>query len=62
MRILDKAVQMNEEFKPVMLITLELPLTLPQENFFGPLQNGDFVSAFDEANKTYDKQQKVEKK
>jgi hypothetical protein len=62
MRILDKAVQMNEDFKPVMLITLELPLTLPLENFFGPLQNSDFVAAFAEANKAYDDQQKVEKK
>ena len=62
MRILDKTVQMNEDFKPVMLITLELPLTLPQENFFGPLQDSDFVAAFKEANKAYDDQQKVEKK
>jgi len=28
MRVLDKTVQMNEDFKPVLLITLELPLTL----------------------------------
>ena len=62
MRILDKAVQMNEDFKPVMLITLELPLTLPLENFFGPLQDSDFVAAFKEANKAYDDQQKVDKK
>ena len=62
MRVLDKTVQMNEDFKPVLLITLELPLTLPQENFFGPLQNGDFVAAFNEANKVYDDQQKVEMK
>ena len=60
MRILDKAVQMNEEFKPVMLITLELPLTLPLENF--SLQDSDFVAAFVEANKAYDDQQKVEVK
>jgi hypothetical protein len=60
MRILDKTVQMNENFKPVMLITLELPLTLPLENF--SLQDSDFVAAFIEANKAYDDQQKVEKK
>jgi len=60
MRILDKAIQMNEEFKPVMLITLELPLALPLENF--SLQDSDFVAAFIEANKAYDDQQKVEKK
>jgi hypothetical protein len=60
MRILDKTVQMNEDFKPVMLITLELPLTLPLENF--SLQDSDFVAAFVEANKAYDDQQKVEKK
>jgi len=60
MRILDKTVQMNENFKPVMLITLELPLTLPLENF--SLQDSDFVAAFVEANKAYDDQQKVEVK
>jgi hypothetical protein len=60
MRILDKTVQMNEDFKPVMLITFELPLTLPLENF--SLQDENFVAAFIEANKAYDDQQKVEKK
>jgi hypothetical protein len=58
MRILDKAVQMNEDFKPVMLVTLELPLTLETFN----MQNDDFVAAFVEANKAYDNQQKVEMK
>ena len=52
MRILDKTVQMNEDFKPVMLITLELPLTLETFN----MQNDDFVAAFNEADKTYDDQ------
>jgi hypothetical protein len=51
---------MNADFKPVMLITFELPLTLPLENF--SLQDSDFVAAFIEANKAYDDQQKVEKK
>jgi len=60
MRILDKTVRMNADFKPVMLITFELPLTLPLENF--SLQDEDFVAAFVEANKAYDDQQKVEKK
>jgi hypothetical protein len=55
MRILDKAIQMNEDFKPVMLITLELPLTLETFN----MQNDDFVAAFNEADKTYDNQQSV---
>jgi len=58
MRILDKTVQMNEDFKPVMLITLELPLML---EYFS-LQDGDFLAEFNEANKTYDNQQKVEVK
>ena len=58
MRILDKTVQMNEDFKPVMLITLELPLTLETFN----MQNDNFVAAFNEADKTYDNQQTVEKK
>ena len=58
MRILDKTVQMNEDFKPVMLITLELPLML---EYFS-LQDGDFLAEFNEANKAYDEQQKVEVK
>lgn len=57
MRILDKTVQMNEDFKPVMLITLELPLMM---EYFS-LQDGDFLAEFNEANKAYDDQQKVEK-
>lgn len=57
MRILDKAVQMNEEFKPVMLITLELPLMM---EYFS-VHNAEFIEAFNEANKAYDDQQKVEK-
>lgn len=60
MRILDKAVQLNEDFKPVMLITLELPLTLPPKLF--SMQDSDFVSDFIDANKAYDEQQKAEKK
>lgn len=59
-RILDKVVQMNEDFKPVMIITFELPLTLPLEKF--SLQDSDFVAAFIEANKVYDNNQTVEKK
>ena len=58
MRILDKTVQMNEDFKPVMLITLELPLMM---EYFS-LQDGDFLAEFNEANKAYDEQQKVEVK
>ena len=58
MRILDKTVQMNEDFKPVMLITLELPLMM---EYFS-LQDGDFLAEFNEANKTYDDQQTVEVK
>jgi len=58
MRILDKTVQMNEDFKPVMLITLELPLMM---EYFS-LQDGDFLAEFNEANKKYDEQQKVEVK
>ena len=60
MRILDQAFQINEAFQPVIIITLEIPLTLPQENF--SLQDSDFLAAFVEANKAYDDQQKVEKK
>lgn len=38
MRVLDKTVQMNEEFKPVLLITLELPLTLNGETAIAALK------------------------
>ena len=31
MRIIDKAVQFNEEMKPVMLVTIELPLVLVED-------------------------------
>jgi hypothetical protein len=54
MRILDKAVEMNEDFNPVLIITLELPLTLQLD-----LEQTKFLPAFIEANKTYDDQQKV---
>jgi hypothetical protein len=51
---------MNEDFKPVMIITFELPLTLPLEKF--SLQDSDFVAAFIEANKAYDNNKTTEKK
>lgn len=58
MRVLDKTVQMNEDFKPVLLITLELPLTLGESK----MQNGDFMAAFCEAIEVYENQQAAEKK
>jgi len=58
MRVLDKTVQMNEDFKPVLLITLELPLTLGESK----MQNGDFMAAFYEAIEVYENQQAAEKK
>lgn len=58
MRVLDKTVQMNEDFKPVLLITLELPLTL---NGGFRMKGKDFMDAFYEAIKTYEDQQVVEK-
>ena len=59
MRVLDKTVQMNEDFQPVLLITLELPLTL-NEGFY--MTSIDFMDAFYEAIKTYkDKKLKEEK-
>jgi hypothetical protein len=51
MKVLDKTVQMNEDFKPVMLITLELPLSL---NNGIPIQNDDFMMTFYKAIKAYD--------
>jgi hypothetical protein len=59
MRVLDKTVQMNEDFKPVILITLELPLTL--DNKFR-MKNNDFMAAFYKALETYEDQQTTEKK
>ena len=59
MRVLDKTVQMNEDFKPVLLITLELPLTL---NGGFRMKGKDFMDAFYEAIKVYEDQQKAEKK
>jgi hypothetical protein len=59
MRVLDKTVQTNEDFKPVLLITLELPLTL---NGGFHMKGKDFMDAFYEAIKTYEDQQTGEKK
>ena len=59
MRVLDKTVQMNEDFKPVLLITLELPLTL---NGGFRMKGKDFMDAFYEAIKVYEDQQTAEKK
>lgn len=59
MRVLDKQVQMNEKFQPVLLITLELPLSL--DNGF-QMKNGDFMAAFYEAIKAYEDKQLMEKK
>ena len=59
MRVLDKTVQMNEDFKPVLLITLELPLTL-DGGFY--MKGKDFMDTFYEAIKTYEDQQAAEKK
>jgi len=57
MRVLDKTVQMNEDFKPVLLITLELPLTL-NGGFY--MKGKDFMDAFYEAIKAYEDQQAAE--
>ena len=54
MRVLDRAVQINEDFKPVLLITLELPLTLSE----GFLMTGvEFKDQFYEAIKLHEDQQ-----
>jgi hypothetical protein len=58
MRVLDKTVQMNEDFNPVLLITLELPLTL-SGGF--RMKGKDFMDAFYEAIKVYEDQQVAEK-
>jgi hypothetical protein len=50
---------MNEDFKPVLLITVELPLTL-DGGFY--MKGRDFMDSFYEAIKKYEDQQKVEEK
>lgn len=55
MRVLDKHVQMNEDFKPVLLITLELPLEV--NNSFR-MRNDDFMAAFYNALVEYEDKQK----
>lgn len=58
MRVLDKTVQMNEEFKPVLLITLELPLIIDG----GFYMNGSkFMNSLYEAIKTYEDQPMAKK-
>jgi hypothetical protein len=59
MRVLDKTVQTTEDFKPVLLITLELPLTLDGKFY---MKGKDFMDAFYEAIKTYEDQQAAGKK
>ena len=54
MRVLDKTVQLNENLKPVLRITLELPLEV---NKGFRMHNGDFMAAFYEAIKMYEDQQ-----
>jgi hypothetical protein len=46
---------MNEDFKPVLLITLELPLTLNQ-GFY--MKGKNFMDEFYEAIKLYEDEQK----
>jgi hypothetical protein len=55
MRVLNKTVQMNEDFEPVLLITLELPLTLNQ-GFY--MKGKNFMDEFYEAIKLYEDKQK----
>jgi hypothetical protein len=54
MRVLDKTVQINEHNKPVLLITLELPLQI-DKGF--QMIGSDFMAAFYDAIKAYEDQQ-----
>lgn len=54
MRVLDKTVQMNEDFKPVLLITLELPLEVGN-GFY--MKGKQFMDQFYEAIKLYEDEQ-----
>lgn len=51
MRVLNKSVEMNDDSKLVMMITLELPLT-PSQGFF--MKGKDFMDALYEAIKVYE--------
>ena len=55
MRIIDKAVQLNENMKPVMLVTIEFPLVLVEDVQYslGESTNG-FSTRFFEALANYD--------
>ena len=61
MRILEKEVEMTEDFKPVMIITLELPLTLENFSIHDSIQDSNFLAAFLKAYKAYDDQQRSAK-
>lgn len=55
MKIIDKAVQFNEEMKPVMLVTIELPLVLVEDVQYSMSDIRDgFSTRFFEAMANYD--------
>ena len=54
MRVLDKTVQFNEHNNPVLLITLELPLSV-DHGFY--MKGKEFMDQFYEAIKLYEDQQ-----
>lgn len=55
MRVLDKSVGMDEDRRPVLLITLELPLEV--DTGFR-MFNGDFMAAFYKALETYEDEER----
>jgi hypothetical protein len=54
MRIIDKAVQLNENMKPVMLVTIELPLVLAEDNEYMEDVSDSFSRKFFESLANYD--------
>lgn len=56
MRVLNKSVRINEDFEPVLLITLELPLVL--ENGPESMHPVDFMAYFNQAIELYDEQER----
>ena len=60
MRVLDKTVQINEDMRPVLLITIELPLSLGGDGFRAT--DREFMASLINAIKAYEDKQLVEKK
>jgi hypothetical protein len=57
MRVLDKHVELNENFGPVLLITIELPLSLGGDGF--RVTNREFMESLIKAIKEYEDRERL---